>query len=171
MNQLHITVIFSTTFIFLLTGCSQDQPLDNPSPSGEPSQTTSNEPEKAGPSTDTQKAITNAESTIDTTPEHPLDKRIAEAVGMLEKKEYESFTRSFLEPAQAQNEKTVQQRTASLGQNGVGDLILEALKSIQGKQPSFRSDETEAIFQLDKEVGSARHLKFEKIDDQWYYAG
>lgn len=169
MKIVQVALLLAVMACSTLTGCTQDQPSEDTTATLESSevptrQQNANSPEVA----EEEASVDSVGVTNRTVSSHVrLQNKISEGVEMLQKKEYQSFTRAFMKPSASQDSIQVQKRTDALSVNGLGELTLEAFQNIEGKEPVVKPDGT-VSFRLDKRLGSVPEILFCEIDEGWY---
>lgn len=102
-------------------------------------------------------------------PRENLDTAIADAIRLLEKKEYKEMLKRYVDPKDLEKvtaNTPLDEFAEQFGSRKAEQLLL-VLKSIQGTKPMLDKDGTEATFQPKMEV-SKRSIKFGKVDKLWY---
>ena len=102
-------------------------------------------------------------------PRENLDTAIAEAIRLLEKKDYAGFLTTFSEPGRlAKRRDSLQEFAAEFGRERAG-MVLGVLKQIQKTKPSVSENGTVATFKVDPAPAGGRdNIRWRKTDRYWY---
>lgn len=95
---------------------------------------------------------------------------IAEAIRMLEAKEYEDFLKEFVSPKDLKTitEKIPVSTLATQFKGAKADTLLRTLKSIKDRQPTLEEGGSIAAFPVTVAGAPRSSIKFIKVGKYWY---
>ncbi len=107
-----------------------------------------------------------------TEPKAQVIAALKEAVRLLEAKHYVEFAKTFVRPSELEGlvakVGTVDAAAAEFGKGERAALLLDRLRAAARLEPSFRRDDTIAVFSFDQPIGKERSLTMQKIGERWY---
>ena len=103
-----------------------------------------------------------------------LKATITEAIEMLEREDYETFLKRYPDPQDMR--KIIKRPVYGNSLDSVkamfadrkAAILLRALKKIQGQEPLYNEDKSEATFLLDERIFMHGSIAFRRIDNIWY---
>ena len=107
-----------------------------------------------------------------TDPRETLKMVIAEAIRLLENKEYEPFLKQFVAPDDLKHilkDMTMDEFVTLFGENKA-HLLLRGLKGIENKEPELDKDGQKATFLFKQPIDGKKSITFVKVDSYWYIA-
>lgn len=105
-----------------------------------------------------------------TDPRKKLETAIPEAIRLLEAKEYETFLKKFVAPDDFKKitKETTLEEIAKQFEKDKAAALLQVLKSVKDKKPTFDSEGKKATFKHEVKDAPKDSITFVKVDNLWY---
>lgn len=96
---------------------------------------------------------------------------VAEAIRVLERKDYATFLQKFARPEELKEllaKKTIEEVSAEFAKEKAADVLL-ALKAAATMTPALSREGTRADYRFEKPIGGESRITLEKIGEHWYF--
>lgn len=103
-------------------------------------------------------------------PREKIETAVAEAIRLLEAKEYGALLKAFVPPEDLKKftERGGFEELESQFAKSNAPELLEILKSIKGSTPKMENEGKKAVFQFKEPRNGKKSITFNKIDKYWY---
>jgi hypothetical protein len=96
---------------------------------------------------------------------------VAEAIRVLERKDYATFLQTFARPEELKEllaSKKIEEVAAEFGKEKAADILI-ALKAAAKMTPTLSREGTRADYRFEKPIGGESRITLEKIGEYWYF--
>lgn len=99
-----------------------------------------------------------------------IQEKITLGIKLIEEKKYEELIKAVASPEDIKKilERVTMEELVAGFKDRNAEELLEVLKQVKGKAPTFNEAKDEATFKLEPAVGSHDQMMFRLIESKWY---